>query len=97
MFRHIVMFAWSEDAPQDARDAGLEKLRDWARVAEEYGTVHVGTDAGLGGDNFDAVVLGDFEDESRYLAYARDERHRSLVSGTIMPLLGTRAALQYQL
>jgi len=94
MFRHVVMFQWAEAADDSQRRAAVASLREWAEVAEEFGTVSIGTDAGLNASNFDVAVVGDFPDQAAYEAYAADHRHVRLVREEIAPLLGTRAAVQ---
>ena len=94
MFRHVVMFQWTETADASQRATAVEALQAWAEVAHEFGSVSIGTDAGLNASNFDVAVVGDFPDQAAYEAYVADDRHVKLVREQIAPLLGTRAAVQ---
>lgn len=94
MFRHVVMFRWHADSTDEQRAASISALHDFAVAVTDLGTVTVGVDAGLAQGNFDAVVVADFADKDRYLAYAADPRHRELVSTHIAPILDARVAVQ---
>lgn len=95
MFRHVVMFQWREEASTADREGALHELQQWAQTASEFGTVQIGSDAGLSPDNFHVVVIGDFPDEQAYQRYAQDPRHLSLVKDVLRPLLAARSAVQY--
>lgn len=97
MFRHVVIFAWSAEAGAEQRDAAVAALREWGRVATEYGTLTVGVDAGLAEGNGDVVVVVDFPDRQRYRSYTADERHEAMLREHIRPILERRFAVQHEL
>lgn len=97
MFRHVVLFRWSDQAGAPEREAAVRALRRWALAAAEYGEVTVGTDAGLREGNYDVAVVADFPDRDAYLRYAADERHLALVAEHIAPNASDRAAVQHEL
>lgn len=96
MFRHIVLFRWSDDATQDRIDAafaGLAELPD--RIPEIKG-YHFGLDAGLADGNFDAAVVGDFDDVDAYRAYATNSAHTDLIAERLRPITAERIAVQHE-
>ena len=95
MFRHVVMFKWSPDAPGSAREQAVEALRRWATQAAAYGEVTVGTDAALVEGNHHVAVVADFPDQDAYLRYASDPAHLGLVREHIVALIESRAADQH--
>ncbi|MEU8250326.1 Dabb family protein [Nonomuraea sp. NPDC048916] len=97
MFRHVVLFKWSEEAGEPVRAAAVSALRHWAVVAAEFGSVTVGTDAALREGNHDVAVVADFPDREAYLRYTADERHLAMVAEHITPNASSRAAVQHEL
>ncbi len=97
MFRHVVVFTWTDEATPDQRAAAVEALREWGVTAREFGTFTLGVDAGLAEGNGDAVVVVDLPDRDRYLAYTADERHQAMLAEHIRPILGRRCAVQHEL
>lgn len=96
MFRHVVIFSWTEAAATEQRNAAVVALQEWGEAARDYGTLTVGTDAGLNEGNGDVVVIVDFPDRDRYGAYAADERHEAMLVEYIRPILGSRCAVQHE-
>ncbi len=95
MFRHVVLFQWSESASASAREAAVRALGDWAKQAAVYGHVTVGTDVALVPNNHDVAVVADFPDRAAYQRYASDPAHLALVREHLAPLLESRAAVQH--
>lgn len=96
MFRHVVMFRWNDSVTDDqvaAMSAALDSLP--ASVAEIAAYRH-GPDRGLTADNFDYVVVADFESVDEYLVYRDHPDHRSLIAEHIAPRIAERAAVQYE-
>ncbi len=95
MFRHVVMFRWSEDGVSDetktAIAAGLDKL---AGLPMTLG-YHHGPDAGVSDGNWDYVAVGDFATVEDYKAYAVEPGHVALITDLIKPNISARAAVQY--
>ena len=97
MFRHVVVFTWTDEATPEQRDACVTALRQWAEDAREFGSLTVGLDAGLSAGNGDVVVVMDLPDRDAYAAYAADERHQTLIRERIRPILARRCAVQHDL
>ncbi len=97
MFRHVVVFTWTDEATAEQRDGAVAALRRWREDAREFGTLSVGVDAGLAEGNGDVVVVMDLPDRDTYAAYAADERHQALIREHIRPILGRRCAVQHEM
>jgi Stress responsive A/B Barrel Domain len=96
MIRHTVLFKWTEQATDEQvqeAHAQLAKLPSLVASVREFA---LGSDAGLNQGNFDFAVTADFDDEAGYLAYRDDPGHREIVTRYIAPILGERAAIQFQ-
>lgn len=97
MFRHVVMFRWTETATADQRDAAIAAVRGLAREVVHLGVVSVGSDAGIAEGNFDAVVVGDFASREDYLTYAEHPKHREVIATSLRPIMAERAAVQAEM
>ncbi len=94
MFRHCVMFRWSDDATHDAKaaiSAGLDAMSTLSCVSS---FVH-GPDAATSDGNWDYAVVADFETPEAYQIYATDPDHLALIADTIRPNISARAAVQF--
>jgi hypothetical protein len=96
MFRHVVMIAFSEDATDEQKQALRDGLAALPEHIPEIRTYRIGDDAGLAPDNYDLVVVGDFEDRDGFLAYLEHPRHQELVKNLLRPIQAGRAAVQHE-
>ena len=95
MFRHIVMFTWS-DVVDDAHIAAISSALD--RLPEaipEIVAYHHGPDAGMNDGNYDYVVVGDFGSAEDYVTYREAPAHTDLIRDFIAGRVSARAAVQY--
>ncbi len=95
MFRHVVMFRWNPevgDAEQAAVATGLAGLPAAIETIRAY---RFGADARLAPDNWDFVVVADFDDEAGYLVYRDHPAHQAVIADAIKPAISARAAVQY--
>jgi len=95
MFRHCVMFTWSDDATDEAKaavSAGLDELAKMDAIT----TYRHGPDAGVSDGNWDYVAVGDFASVDHYRIYANDQDHLDLIANVIRPAISARAAVQYE-
>jgi len=97
MFRHVVLFTWTEDATEAQKHALAGELRKLPSVIDAIRLYHVGPDAGLNPGNFDFAVVADFDGADGYLAYRDHPVHREVVEKYVNPIVTRRAAVQYQL
>jgi Stress responsive A/B Barrel Domain len=97
MFRHVVLFVWTEDATEAQKHALAGELRKLPTVIDAIRLYHVGPDAGINPANFDFAVVADFDDADGYLAYRDHPVHREVVERYVNPIVTRRAAVQYQI
>ncbi len=95
MFRHVVMFKWADGVDDDhvaAVGAGLDHL---AATIEQIKGYRHGPDAGLSDQNFDYVVVGDFDSADDYAVYRDHPVHQDFIAELIAGRITERAAVQY--
>lgn len=97
MFRHVVVFVWSEDATDAQKAAVVDGLRALPGLIGEIRAYRIGADAGLAEGNADFAVVADFDDVDGYLVYRDHPEHQRVIAERIRPILASRAAVQYQL
>ena len=96
MFRHVVMFKWTDDV-DDAHVARVgEGLDQLARTIGEIRDYRHGPDAGINADNHDYVVVGDFDSAADYETYRDHPTHQELIRDLIAGRISARAAVQYE-
>ena len=95
-FRHVVMFQWADDAPDDQVErvrAGLEDLRSVIPQIRSY--VH-GSDVGVAEGNFDYVLVADFDNVNDWRVYRDHPVHVLFIEEHIKGKVKNRGAVQYQ-
>jgi hypothetical protein len=96
MFRHVVMIGFSEEATEEQKQALRDGLAALPEHIPEIRMYRIGDDAGLSPDNYDLVVVGDFEDQDRFLTYRDHPVHQDLVKNLLRPIVARRAAIQHE-
>jgi hypothetical protein len=96
MFRHVVMFKWNDDVDDGHIAAVSAGLDDLAATIEQIKDYRHGPDVGLSDQNFDYVVVGDFESADDYLVYRDHPVHQEFIAELIAGRVGQRAAVQYE-
>jgi len=97
MFRHVVLFTWTEDAIEAQKHALAGELRKLPSVIDTIRLYHVGPDAGINPNNCDFAIVADFDDADGYLAYRDHPVHREVVKNYVDPIVTRRFAVQYQI
>jgi hypothetical protein len=95
-FRHVVMFQWADDAPEDQVDqvrAGLDALPPLIPQIRSY--LH-GPDVGVSEGNFDYVVVADFDNVNDWRTYRDHPLHILFIEECIKGKVKQRGAVQYQ-
>jgi hypothetical protein len=95
MLRHVCMFRWNPDADDQVRDQFVTELEKLLGSDERVRDHRVGTNVGPMGDNFDVVLVADFDDLDGYLAYEASPRHDDFVRQHASGALGERSAVQH--
>lgn len=96
MFRHVVLFAWTDQATDEQKRAVLDRLAELPGKISEIRSYSFGADVGLGADNFDLAIVADFDDREAYVRYRDNDVHRDVVRNHVQPILERRAAVQYE-
>ncbi len=97
MMRHVVMFKWADGVDADhvaAVAAGLDNL---AATIDQIKRYRHGPDIGLSDQNFDYVVVGDFDSADDYVAYRDHPVHQAFIAELIAGRISERAAVQYDI
>ncbi len=97
MLRHVVLFTWKPGAPKVQIEAFADGLAALPERVPEIRAFRFGPDARLGGGNEDFALVADFDDVEAYRRYAEHPAHRHLIATLLVPLLGTRHAVQFTL
>lgn len=95
MFRHVVLFRWTEDATDEEKGVVEDRLAALPAAIPEIKDYHYGPDAGLNDENYDFAVVADFADRAGFITYRDHPAHRAVVAECIRPIMATRVAVQY--
>jgi len=95
MMRHVVLLRLSESATESDRQAIVDGLESLPAIIPEIRSYSVGFDAGISSGNFDLAIIGEFDDEAGYKAYATQADHVAVIETYIKPFLTERSAVQY--
>jgi hypothetical protein len=96
-FRHVVLFRWVEGTTVSQQEEVAARLSELPGRIPEIESYSLGTNAGVNPGGFDFAVVADFADREDYLVYRDHPLHRAVIDEVITPLLGERAAIQYEL
>jgi hypothetical protein len=97
MFRHVVLFTWTEEATDAQKHALAGELRKLPDLIDAIRLYHVGPDAGVNQGNCDFAVVADFDDADGYRTYRDHPAHRTVVEHHVNPIVASRSAVQYQI
>ncbi len=92
MVRHIVMWKFKEGTQRE-RDEFLTRLAGLRGVVPQIRSQEIGVDA-AGGENYDAVLVADFDTMEDLAAYKTDPRHVE-VSKLCKAIRVSRVAVDY--
>ena len=97
MFRHVVLFTWTDEATEAQKQALHGELPKMPKAIESIRVYRFGPDAGINAANCDYAVVADFDDQAGYLAYRDHPAHREMVERYVNPIVARRAAVQFEL
>jgi Stress responsive A/B Barrel Domain len=97
MFRHVVLFRWTEGATQAQQETMADELRKLPAAVDTIRGYHAGPDAGVNPGNYNFAVVAEFDDADGYRTYRDHPAHRSVVEQYVNPIVAQRAAVQYQM
>jgi hypothetical protein len=96
MFRHVVLFRWTEDATDAQRATLVARLKELPGRIPEIRAYAIGADAGVNAGNFDFAAVADFADREAYIVYRDHPAHRAVIEECLRPILAERVAVQYE-
>jgi Stress responsive A/B Barrel Domain len=97
MFRHVVLFSWTQDATEAQQLALADELRKLPAAVDSIRAYEVGPDAGVNPGNFDFAVVAEFDDADGYRAYRDHPAHRTVVEQYVNPIVARRAGVQFEI
>lgn len=97
MFRHVVMFRWTDDTSAEHIQAAQEALGRLPAAIPEIRTYAFGADVGINEGNYDFVVVADFRSAEDYLVYRDHPQHQAVIAEHLRAHIAERAAVQYEL
>ncbi len=97
MLRHVVMMKWTAEATDEQKARVPAELSTLPGAIPELKRYEFGPDAGISEGNFDFAVVADFDNADDYAVYRDHPAHRKIIHDHIVPILATRAAVQYRL
>jgi hypothetical protein len=97
MFRHVVLFTWTEDATEAQKHTLAIELRKLPAAIDAIRTYHVGLDVGMNPANLDFAVVADFDDADGFVTYRDHPAHRAVIKQHVEPIAATRVAVQYEI
>jgi hypothetical protein len=95
MFRHVVLFTWTEDATEEQKAEVAAQLSKLPGIISELRSYTFGADAGINPGNHEFAVVADFDSVEDYLVYRDHPAHTAVIVEFIKPILASRAAVQY--
>ncbi|MGV9329267.1 Dabb family protein [Streptosporangium sandarakinum] len=95
MFRHVVLFTWSETATEEQKAAVATELGRLPGIIPEIRAYAVGADAGVNPGNHEFAVVADFDSLDDYLVYRDHPAHQTVIAEHVKPILASRAAVQF--
>jgi Stress responsive A/B Barrel Domain len=97
MFRHVVLFSWTQEATEAQQLAMADELRKLPAAVDTIRAYEVGPDAGVNPGNFDFAVVAEFDDADGYRAYRDHPAHRTVVEQYVNPIVARRAGVQFEI
>ena len=96
MFRHVVMVKFTPEATDEQKETLREGLATMPEQIPEVRAYRFGDDVRISADNFDFVLVADFENQDGFLAYRDHPAHQKLVADLLRPIVAQRAAVQHE-
>ena len=96
MFRHVVMIRWADSATDEQKQAVRDGLAALPEQIPDIRSYRFGDDAGLAEDNYDFVLVADFDDRDSFRAYWEHPAHQKFVADVWRGAISARAAVQHE-
>ncbi len=96
MFRHVVLFTWTEEATEEQRARVATELAKLPEAIAEIRSYSLGPDAGVNPGNHQFAIVADFDSVEDFLVYRDHPLHQAAIAEYIKPIVASRAAAQYE-
>lgn len=93
MIRHIVMFTFREDTPDQIRAEALRTMEGFLRTQQYGASSWMGQDAGLASGNASLAIVVDFPSAQAFSAFQECDEHLETLR-SIRPYVTARSAIQ---
>ena len=90
------MFRWTPEATPEQKQRVAAELRRLPALLPVLRAYRMGADLGINEGNFEWAAVADFDDLEGYLTYRDNPEHRAIIAEFIRPIIGERAAIQYE-
>ncbi|WP_440072085.1 Dabb family protein [Streptosporangium sp. OZ121] len=97
MFRHVVLFTWTEEATEEQRARVATELAKLPEAITEIRSYTLGPDAGVSPGNHQFAIVADFDSAGDFLVYRDHPLHQAAIAEYIKPIVASRAAAQFEL
>jgi hypothetical protein len=95
MFRHVVLFTWTEEATDEQKVRVTAELGKLPGAISEIRAYTLGADASVNPGNHEFAIVADFDDVDGYLVYRDHPAHQAAIAEHIKPIVASRAAAQF--
>lgn len=92
---HVVLLKLKDTASVEQKRGIVAALRELPAAISQVKGYQVGRDAGNDKAGFDIAIVGDFASTEEYGTYSKHEKHVSVITKLIKPLLAERVAVQF--
>ncbi|MEU4410313.1 Dabb family protein [Streptosporangium sp. NPDC023963] len=96
MFRHVVLFTWTEEATEEQRARAATEIGKLPETITEIRSYTLGSDAGVNPGNHQFAIVADFDSVDDYIVYRDHPLHVATVAEHLKPIMASRAAVQFE-
>ncbi|WP_436763339.1 Dabb family protein [Streptosporangium sp. V21-05] len=96
MFRHVVLFTWTEESTEEQRARVATELGKLPGAITEIRSYTLGPDAGLNPGNHRFALVADFDSAEDFVVYRDHPLHQAAIAEYIKPIVASRAAAQFE-
>ncbi|SNT43911.1 Stress responsive A/B Barrel Domain [Streptosporangium subroseum] len=95
MFRHVVLFTWTEETTDEQKATLAAELAKLPGAIPEIRAFTFGPDAGVNPGNQEFAIVADFDNVEDFLVYRDHPVHQAAIAEHIKPIAASRAAAQF--
>lgn len=96
MIQHVVILTFVPDTSEEQIAGIVSALRGLPDVIDVLDDFTIGRDVGINEHAGDVAVLATFADRDDWQAYLDHPAHKAVVQKLVMPVLASRASLQFE-